>query len=97
MINDQLSRPSADWEGEDAPLKMKESLFNPASFLNSTHSSVNPILRGLCNDMSLKGLCSFYIKLKKTLLPNKPTLCARSNKGLGPENYENPHTCIGKP
>ena len=64
MINDQLSRPTADWEAEDAPLKMKESLFNPASFLNSTHSSVNPILRGLCNDMSLKGFCSNQIIIK---------------------------------
>lgn len=71
MINDKLSRPSADWSTEDSPIKMKDALFNPESFLNGTHSSVNPILRGLCSDMSLKADTTFPESMKDFLFAKK--------------------------
>jgi peroxidase len=71
MINDQLSRPSADWKTEEEPIKMKDAMFNPSIFLNSTHSSVNPILRGLCNDMSLKADTTFPDSMKDFLFAKK--------------------------
>ena len=47
---------------------MKESLFNPSeSLLNDTHSNVDPILRGLCQDMSLKCDTNFPESMKDFL------------------------------
>ena len=71
MINDQLSRPSPDWSVEDKPIQMKDAMFNPESFLNQTHSSVNPILRGLCADMSLKADTTFPESMKDFLFAKK--------------------------
>lgn len=71
MIIDELSLPETDWRMEHDAIKMRDSLFNPEAYVNDTHSSVNPILRGLMVDMSLKTETTFTESMRDFLFAEK--------------------------
>ena len=52
MVPDHLSLVTKLWKHRDKVLDMQSALFNPASWLNETHSSVDDIIRGLMADVS---------------------------------------------
>jgi len=67
MIIDQLSLPDADWEEKRPPIVMKDALFNPDAYINSTHSDVDPIMRGLFTDSSQEADLNFPSSMKDFL------------------------------
>ena len=67
MVPDHLSLVNKLWEFNPKNISMKDSLFNPASYLNETHSSVDDIIRGLLADPSKETNWNFVTALKDFL------------------------------
>lgn len=70
MINDEFSRLSADWQNFEGTLPLRNSQFNPGSYMNDTANLLNPILRGLMEDPSFAMETTFPDSMRNFLFAN---------------------------
>ena len=76
MVPDHFSFVTKLWKYRDQILDMKSALFNPASYLNETHSMVDDIIRGLVADGSKETNWHFPTALKDFLFAENNTFGA---------------------